>query len=88
MAKQGYYIISDDQYALLNALGGYTITDIDGYHCVTDWYSIYDAVIAAYDATYLDDDPENDAPQENYDIMEAAVQFMYYSTEAHTWFPA
>lgn len=87
MASQYYYIISDEQAALVSALG-YTVEDIDGFSCVTDWYSIYNAVIASYDATYEDEDPDNDTLQENYDIMEAAVRYMYYSSDAHSWFPA
>ena len=82
-----YYIISADQKGILETYG-YTVYEFDGYYCVTDWYSAYSAIIAAFELTYDDEDPANDIPQESFDIMEAAVEYMFYSAESHTWSPA
>ena len=39
MAKQGYFILSPEQYAIVSELG-YDVVTIDGYHCVSNWYDI------------------------------------------------
>lgn len=87
MAKQGYFILSDEQYAIVSALD-YEIVTIGDYHCVTNWYDIQEAILAGYDATWEDDIEGNEVGQEQYDIIQASVQYMYYSSESHTWFPA
>ena len=89
MANQGYFIISDAQYSILQTwnMAG-SVTDIDGYHCVSDWYEIQATLIAKFDETWEDEDETNDVGQDTYDIIEASVQYMYYSAETHTWFPA
>lgn len=93
MANQGYFIISDAQYSILQTwnMAG-SVTDIEGnncvYHCVSDWYAIQAELIDKFDATWEDLDETNDVGQDQYDIIEASVQYMYYSAETRTWFPA
>lgn len=87
MANQGYFIISPEQYAIVSALG-YDVETIGGFYCVTNWYDIQEAIIASYDATWEDEIDGNEVDQSQYDIIEASVQYMYYSSESHTWTPA
>ena len=89
MAKQGWFILTDDQYNILNAFElGYLINDVDGYHCVSDWYAIAAELEAIFIASLEDTDPNNDATDEQFEIIYSEIQYMYYSAEAHTWFPA
>ena len=95
MAKQGWYIITSDQYSLLGSVDTLFTTNyasqvenIDGYYCVRNWPGIRDEIIALFDGTWEDEIEGNEVEQNQYDIIEAAYEFMYYSSEVHAWFPA
>ena len=89
MARIGYYVITDAQAAILEEydLAG-DIVQLGGRYCVTDWISIQNAILEALDATYEDEDESNNAPDDYYKTMTESAEYMYWSTEAHSWFPA
>ncbi len=88
MAKQGWFILTDDQFNILNAFElGYLVEEVDGYNCVSDWYAIVAQLEDMFYAAYEDEDPNNDPTDEQFDIIYSQIQYMYYSSEAHTWFP-
>ncbi len=83
MAKVGYYIISDAQAEVLDALRipYETLGDLK---CVSDW----DAVIAQLDDIIWADGDESEEEGAWYDILSEYQDYLYWSTEAHSWFPA
>ena len=80
MSKDGYFIITDVQAALLSELG-IAYQTLNGLHCVPDW----DAVIDQLDAIIWEDDEISDEEGAWYDIMSEYQNYMYWSTEGHTW---
>lgn len=86
MARVGYYVITDEQAAILEEYGFTdSLIQLGGLYCVTDWISTQNAIMAALDATYDDEDESNDAPESYFTTMDIQAEYMYWSTEAHSW---
>lgn len=83
MARVHYFVLSDEQAAVLTALGIH-FDNLGGLPCVTDWQSVIDQV----DAIVWADDELSEVEEGYLDAMSAQVISMYWSTEAHSWFPA
>ncbi len=89
MSRQGWFVLTDAQVSIMTTfeLDSY-ITVVDNRNCVSDWYSIASQLADLLDATLYDENPSNDATDEQYATVYSDAEFMYYSTESHTWFPA
>ncbi len=80
MPRIGYYIITAEQAAVLDELQ-ISYEDLGGLKCVQDW----DAVIAALDEKIWEDGEISDEEGAWYDTMSEYQNYLYWSTEAHSW---
>ena len=80
MARIGYYIITDEQATLLGQLN-IAYETLGGLKCVADW----DAVIAQIDELIWEDGEISEEEGIWYDTMSEAQDYLYWSTEAHSW---
>lgn len=83
MAKQGYYIITDEQATVLDFFQ-IPYVNLGGKNCVSDWDSVYRAILDAIEA----DDNWDPQEEQFWAYMEERTEYMYWSTEAHSWSPA
>ena len=80
MSKVRYYIISNAQAGVLDALGIQYET-LGGKKCVRDWQSCIDAV----DELVWQDEKIDSNEATMLDIMEDQVSCLYWSVEGITW---
>ncbi len=83
MARVGYYILSEAQAAVLTVFG-ISYETVGGLPCVTDLQSVIDQI----DEIVWEDGELTDEEGGYLDTMYAGATYMYWSTEAHSWFPA
>ena len=85
MSRIGYYIIDEDQAAILTMLG-FTVDTLGGLLCLkeeenVDWQTVIDAL----DEKIWEDGEITDEEGGWFDTMTNYQNYLYWSTEAHSW---
>ena len=83
MARQGYYIITAEQARILDILR-ISYETLGNKYCVSDWQ----AVINQIDEIVWADGDVTEQEGAYLDAMSDFEEYMYWSTEAHSWSPA
>lgn len=80
MAKVGYYILTDAQAEILDALE-ISYVELGGLKCVSDWQALIDAL----DESIWADGEISDAEGAYFDVFSEAQNYLYWSDEGHNW---
>lgn len=91
MPKVSYIVVSPEVQALFTAYGLGVPTGNDYYGQLaleqnTYYYQI-GLLYTAMNNTFYDENPDNDAPDSDFDILEKALLQVYWSSEGHFWYP-